>query len=280
MHVWHELADIDPDLGPTVVVIGNFDGVHRGHQRVIASAREVAGGEGGLPVVAVTFDPHPMTVIRPDKAPASLTSLSVRCDLLAAAGADAVLVLRFDESLADMSAEDFVTDVVLGALHARTVVVGENFRFGHRAAGDVALLSKMLAEAGGTAVGLVLDGTEDQAWSSTYIRGRVAEGDVAAAARALGRPFTVRGTVVRGDQRGRALLGFPTANVPVTGTVLAVPADGIYAGWLQRIDVAGAPRWPAAISVGSNPTFDGVDRRVESYVLDRDDLELYGATVD
>ncbi len=164
-------------------------------------------------------------------------------------------------------------------------MVGENFRFGHKAAGHVDTLTEAGRTAGFTVEGLALAGDagpEHGAWSSTYIRERVAEGDVEAAAEALGRPVRVSGVVVEGDRRGREL-GFPTANVPAhSGT--AVPADGVYAGWLTVLAPApGGPSYdeklPAAISVGTNPTFDGLDRRVESYVLDRDDLELYGATV-
>ncbi len=235
-----------------------------------------------MPVVAVTFEPHPMTVIAPARAPQALVTLDRRIALLAAAGADAVLVLPFTKELAQVSAEEFVTDLVLDKLKAAGVVVGENFRFGHRAQGNLDLLTELCESAGVQVVGLTLDGpndTGDTAWSSTYIRARLAEGDVAAAGRALGRLFTVCGVVVQGEQRGREL-GYPTANVPVATSRVAVPADGVYAGWLRRVDEAAAPWWPAAISVGTNPTFDGTDRRVESYVLDRNDLELYGVVVE
>lgn len=279
MRVWHDVSEIGPDFGPTVVTIGNFDGVHLGHRHVIERAHDLALELGGLSVVAVTFDPHPMSVIRPDKAPTPLLALDQRIELLGAAGADAVLVLTFTSELADLSAEDFVHEIVLGALRAKGVVVGENFRFGHRALGDVELLTKLCAERGTTVVGLPLDGASGRTWSSTYVRKRLGEGNVAAAAEALGRPFAVHGKVVKGDQRGRAL-GFPTANVPVSSSSTAVPADGVYAGWLRRLDQAASPYLPAAISVGTNPTFDGTDRRVESYVLDRTDLELYGVEVE
>ncbi|HEY0951385.1 riboflavin kinase, partial [Nocardioides sp.] len=162
------------------------------------------------------------------------------------------------------------------ALHARAVVVGANFRFGHRASGDVATLREAGESRGFVAEGIALDGGP-QVWSSTYVRTCLATGDVAGAAEALGRPYAVRGVVVRGDQRGREL-GFPTANVP-TGGLTAVPPDGVYAGTLRRLDTG--ETYPAAISVGTNPTFDGVrDRRVESYVLDRTDLDLYGVEVE
>ena len=281
MRVWHGLAEIDDDLGPTVVTIGNFDGVHLGHRHVLAEARAVAAARDGTIVVAVTFDPHPMSVIRPDKAPEPLTSLDERLRLLDAAGADAVLVLTFDSELADQEAADFAQSVIFGVLHAKAVVVGENFRFGRRARGDVDLLRALAAGRGTLVEGLPLDGTGERTWSSTYIRSCLHDGDVSAAAQALGRLFSLRGCVVKGDQRGREL-GYPTANVPVRTSRTAVPADGVYAGWLRRLDELDGPGpwWPAAISVGTNPTFDGTERRVESYVLDRTDLELYDVVVE
>ncbi|MGI8994626.1 MAG: bifunctional riboflavin kinase/FAD synthetase [Nocardioidaceae bacterium] len=282
MQVWQDLAEIDARLGSCVVTIGNFDGVHLGHRHVIERSRELATELGGLPVVAVTFDPHPLSVIVPDKAPRALTSLDRRLALLADAGADAVLVVSFTPEFAKMPAEEFVTDLVLGRLSAAGVVVGENFHFGHRALGDVDLLRRLCEPRGLRVVGLPLDGSggrQGQAWSSSYVRERIASGDVAAATCALGRPFTVHGQVVKGEQRGREL-GYPTANVPVAASRTAVPADGVYAGWLRRLDSVGASWWPAAISVGTNPTFDGVVRQVESYVLDRTDLELYGVDVE
>ena len=278
MRVWHSLDEIPADLGRTVVVIGNFDGVHLGHQHVVRTAREVAD-EHGLRVVAVTFDPHPMAVLRPDHAPLTLSDLTTRCRLLMAAGADDVFVIPFSREIAGWSPEEFIQRVLVEGLHARHVVVGANFRFGNRAAGDVATLQRA-GEAGDFEVdGIALDGGP-QVWSSTYVRTCLTAGDVEGAAEALGRPYGVIGEVVAGDRRGREL-GFPTANVPVRE--LAVPADGVYAGWLRVLDdggEAGEPM-PAAISVGTNPTFDGVrDRRVEAYVLDRTDLELYGRQVE
>ncbi len=279
MHVWRDLSDIDPELGPTVVTVGNFDGVHLGHRHVIERAHDLAAQHGGLAVVAVTFDPHPLSVVAPASAPQALTSLERRIELLAEAGADAVLVLPFTPELAQLSAEDFVTKILLEGLQARGIVVGENFRYGSRARGDLALLQRLCGDRGVDVVGLPLDGEGEQRWSSTYVRSCVIAGDVAAAAQALGRPYSVQGYVVRGEQRGRQL-GYPTANVPVASTQTAVPADGVYAGWLRRLDEESAPWWPAAISVGTNPTFHGRDRRVESYVLDRDDLELYEVLVE
>jgi riboflavin kinase/FMN adenylyltransferase len=275
VQIWRSLDAIPDELGPTAVVIGNFDGVHLGHRHVVSRAREIAD-ERGLTVVAVTFDPHPMAVLRPEHAPTTLTSLDERAELLGDCGADAVLVLPFDRDVASWTPEEFVERVLVDGLHAAAVVVGANFRFGNRAAGDVATLRETGERHGFTAEGIPLDGGP-QVWSSTYVRMSLAAGDVAGAAEALGRPYSVRGTVVRGDQRGREL-GFPTANVP-TSAMTAAPPDGVYAGWLRRLDTG--ERFPAAISVGTNPTFDGVrDRRVESYVLDRDDLELYGVEVE
>ena len=217
-----------------------------------------------------------MAVLRPEHAPTTLTSLEVRAELLADAGVDAVLALPFDRDVAAWTPEQFVERVLVDALHAAAVVVGANFRFGNRAAGDVATLREAGERRDFVAEGIPLDGGP-QVWSSTYVRTCLAAGDVAGAAEALGRPFSVRGVVVRGDKRGREL-GFPTANVP-TGALTAAPPDGVYAGWLRRLDTGEA--FPAAISVGTNPTFDGErDRRVESYVLDRDDLELYGVEVE
>ncbi|MCZ4500097.1 MAG: riboflavin kinase / adenylyltransferase [Marmoricola sp.] len=276
MRVWRSLDQVPADLGSTVVVIGNFDGVHLGHQHVIARAREVAGA-AGVPLVAVTFDPHPMAVLRPDHAPLTLTGIEARCELLVAAGADDVLVIPFSRDIAAWTPQEFITRVIVDALHARAVVVGANFRFGNRASGDVTTLSAAGWDAGFTVEGIALDGGP-QVWSSTYVRTCLVAGDVEGAAEALGRPYAVSGVVVQGDQRGRDL-GFPTANVPTHD--IAAPADGVYAGWLRRTDDPAQAPFPAAISVGTNPTFDGErERRVEAYVLDRTDLALYGVPVE
>jgi riboflavin kinase / FMN adenylyltransferase len=275
VQIWRSLDDVPADLGRTAVVIGNFDGVHLGHQHVVREARAAADAEG-LDVVAVTFDPHPMAVLRPEHAPTTITDVQTRVGLLRAAGVDDVLVLPFDRDVASWTPQEFAQRVLADALHAAVVVVGANFRYGHRASGDVATLTTSGAELGFRAIGVPLDGGP-QVWSSTYVRTCLAAGDVAGAAQALGRPFVVRGVVVRGDRRGREL-GFPTANVP-TRELTAAPADGVYAGWLRRLDTG--ERFPAAISIGTNPTFDGErERRVESYVLDRDDLELYDVEVE
>jgi riboflavin kinase/FMN adenylyltransferase len=258
-----------------VVTVGNYDGVHLGHQHVVRRTTQVAHDQG-FEALVVTFDPHPFAVLRPEHAPLTLSSLDERIRLLGDLGVDGVLVLPFSREVAAWSPQEFVDRVLVGALHARAVVVGANFRFGHKAAGDVAFLSEAGRRQGFEVDGVELDGGP-QVWSSTYVRACLAAGDVEGAAEALGRPFRVRGVVVDGERRGRAL-GFPTANVPTRG-LAAAPADGVYAGWLTRLDTG--ERLPAAVSVGTNPTFDGErERRVESYVLDRDDLELYGVEVE
>jgi len=270
-------------VSETVVVIGNFDGVHPGHVEVLAEAH---ARRPDLPLVVVTFWPHPISVLRPALGPMLLTGLDERIALLKAAGADRVEVIDFTPEFATHTPAEFVEQVLL-PLHPALIVVGENFRFGHKAAGSVETLRELGAgrfEVDG--LGLVRFGDEETC--STVIRQALADGNVAHAAEHLGRPFRFSGVVTHGDHRGRGL-GFPTANLPVPH-LLACPADGVYAGWLFRQDgrdAHGRPlasgtdpeRWPAAISVGTNPTFDGVQRRVESYVLDRSDLELYGAPV-
>jgi len=279
VRIWRTLDDVPDDLGRTVVTVGNFDGVHLGHQHVITRAREVADELGISDVVVVTFDPHPIAVLRPERAPPTLTSIDTRIQLLGELGVDDVLVVSFDRAIADWPPERFIEEILVDSLHAKAVVVGANFRFGSRASGDISTLRDEGSRHGLETVGITLDGGP-QVWSSTYIRSCLAVGDVAAAAEALGHWFTVRGVVVEGDRRGRGL-GYPTANVPKPA-MQAVPADGVYAGWLRRLDPpdAAAEDLPAAISVGTNPTFEGArERRVESYVLDRDDLELYGVEV-
>jgi len=276
VRIWRSLDDIPADLGRTVVVIGNFDGVHRGHRKVVARARAVAAEQGVDHVVAVTFDPHPMAVLRPEHAPLSLSDVQSRSALLAEAGVDDVYVIAFSREIAAWSPQEFVERVLVDGLHAKAVVVGANFRFGARAAGDVATLREEGERHDFEVEGIALDGGP-QVWSSTYVRTCLAAGDVEGAAEALGRPYTLAGRVVGGERRGRQL-GYPTANVPTHG--LAAPADGVYAGWLSLPDTPDQPALPAAISVGTNPTFDGErERRVEAYVLDRSDLELYDVRV-
>lgn len=260
----------EPSTGP-VVTIGNFDGVHRGHVALIRAAR---AAEPGARLVAVTFWPHPMSVVRPDQAPLLLTSLPRRLELLRAAGCDEVIVVDFTPEVASWSPAEFV-DRTLRPLRPARIVVGENFRFGFRAAGDVTTLAELgQGDWKVQALPLLTDGSHPS--SSTLIRQAVSEGDFGRVRELSEQAFRFQGVVVRGDQRGREL-GYPTANV-AAAPGLALPADGVYAGWVTRMDEP-SPRWPAAISVGTNPTFDGVERRVEAYVLDRTDLELYGVQI-
>jgi riboflavin kinase / FMN adenylyltransferase len=278
MQRWHGLDDVPAQWGRSVVTIGVFDGVHRGHQRIVGHARNAAA-ELGLPVVVVTLDPHPDEVVRPGSHPPLLCTVGRRSQLLAGLGVDAVCVLPFTYEFSQLGPDEFVRAVLVDRLRAASVVVGENFRFGHKAAGDVALLAELGEKYDFTAEGVPLLAENGTTISSTGIRAMLTAGDVTGAAHDLGRPHRVEGVVVRGHRRGRAL-GFPTANLE-TLPHTAVPADGIYAGWLTQLDSDGSEleRWPAAISVGTNPTFDGRERTVEAYALDRDDLDLYGAHV-
>ncbi|MBB1253762.1 bifunctional riboflavin kinase/FAD synthetase [Streptomyces sp. OF3] len=276
MQRWRGLTDIPEDWGRSVVTIGSYDGVHRGHQLIIGKTVERAR-ELGVPAVVVTFDPHPSEVVRPGSHPPLLAPHPRRAELMAELGVDAVLVLPFTTEFSQLSPADFVVKVLVDRLHAKAVVEGPNFRFGHRAAGDVHLLAELgrdydyevlvfnLYESGEAGGG--------RPFSSTLVRGLIADGDVAGAAEVLGRPHRVEGVVVRGAQRGRAL-GYPTANVE-TLPHTAIPADGVYAGWLN----AGGEMMPAAISVGTNPQFNGVERTVEAYAIDRVGLDLYGQHV-
>lgn len=261
-----ELLESAPPGPATVVAIGVFDGVHRGHQLIIQRA-VAAARERRATATVVTFHPHPARIVRPDAAPLLLTTIERRVELLRATGADAVVVLPFTRELSILTPEEFAREVLTDWLQAEHIVVGANWRFGHRAAGDVDLLRRLGFSVDGVDL-LAADGAE--VVSSSYVRSLIAAGDVAAADRALGRPHLVEGPVIRGDARGRGL-GYPTANLAVDPGI-AVPADGVYAGWLLR---ASGERLVAAISVGTNPTFDGIDgRRVEAFVLDAE-LDLY-----
>ncbi len=258
-----------PDQPPTsanrVVIIGNFDGVHIGHQAVIAEA-----GHHGQ-VVAVTFRPHPLRVLRPAVAPRLISTDAQRRELLLAAGVSEVVEVEFTSEVSQWSPAEFVEKVLVPLQPAR-IVVGQNFRFGHRAAGDPTLLAEL-----GQGRFEVEELPLRQGVSSSLVREALTRGDIETANRALGHPFCYRETVVVGHQRGREL-GFPTANLPV-GAERIAPADGIYAGWLTRVDTPDE-RLPAAISVGTNPTFDDVAATVvEAHALDRTDLELYGVEV-
>jgi riboflavin kinase / FMN adenylyltransferase len=260
-------------LGPTVVTVGMFDGVHRGHRALLDRlAAEAAARD--MPTAAVTFDRHPLAVLRPGSEPPLLTTLDRKVELLGEAGMAVVLVLEFTRELSEVPAEAFAAEVLFDALAARAVVVGENFRFGHKAAGDPALLNELGRPRGIEVVAVPLHAQGDQVVSSTRIRAELAEGDVAAAAASLGRPYAVEGVVVVGDRRGGPLLGVPTANLDVPDGI-ALPADGVYAGHLTD-ELDGVER-PAAVSVGTNPQF-GTDRRVEAHVLDFDG-DLYGHRV-
>ncbi|MFB6892584.1 bifunctional riboflavin kinase/FAD synthetase [Kitasatospora sp. NPDC056327] len=276
MQRWRGLEDIPADWGRSVVTIGSFDGVHRGHQLIINRVVERAR-ERGVRSVVVTFDPHPSEVVRPGSHPPLLAPQPRRAELIEELGVDAVLVLPFTTEFSKESPEEFFRQVLVDALHACLVVEGPNFRFGHRAAGDVALLAELgrAADCGVEVVDLQVRGAagDGEPFSSTLTRRLVGSGDVAGAAEVLGRPHRVEGVVVRGAQRGREL-GYPTANVE-TVPHSAIPADGVYAGWLT----ADGERMPAAISVGTNPTFDGTARTVEAYAIDRVGLDLYGLHV-
>lgn len=262
-----------------MVTIGAYDGVHLGHRAVISEVRARAAARGASSAV-VTFDRHPAQVIRPDSAPLLLTDLDQKLELLEQTGVDHTLVVRFDEARAAESAEDFVRSVLVDCLRAVEVVVGEDFHFGHRRRGNVALLEELGAEAGFTVCGHKLVGPDghaardDAQVSSTAIRRALHEGRLVEANLMLGRPHEMRGVVVPGDQRGR-VLGFPTANVAI-GHEMLMPADGIYAGWVRRLDGDADPL-PAAIYVGKRPTFydDRAMTLLEVHVLDYSG-DLYG----
>lgn len=278
MQRWRGLESTPTGWGRCVVTIGQFDGVHRGHQKTIGRAVEMAR-DAGVPSLVLTFDPHPSEVVRPGTHPPMLTGSRHKAELVEALGVDALCVLPFTLEFSRLSPDEFVHLVLVEHLHAAAVVVGENFRYGHRAAGDVASLEQAGRRFGFTVEATPLQGAGGTTWSSTYVRSCVAAGDVEAAADALGREHRVEGVVVRGDRRGREI-GYPTANVqPLPWS--AVPADGVYAGRLVRAPGSAAVQLPAAISVGTNPTFAGREQRVEAFVLDEQPagLDLYGERV-
>ncbi|MGO8863521.1 MAG: bifunctional riboflavin kinase/FAD synthetase [Acidimicrobiales bacterium] len=260
-------------MSGTAVTIGAYDGVHLGHRALLRDLSQRAAS-AGLSTVVVTFDRHPAGVVRPESAPLQLTDLEQKLELLATCGVDRTLVIAFDRTRADETAEDFVKEVLVDTLRARLVVVGEDFHFGHGRKGNVALLRELGVEHGFEVVGAALTGDGSDAVSSTRIRTLVAHGDVAGAARLLGRPHEVRGPVVRGDGRGGPELGFPTANLQI-GDDIALPAEGIYAGHFTRAD---GTAHPAAISVGRRPTFyepGTASVLVEAYLLHFEG-DLYG----
>ncbi|MDR2380171.1 MAG: bifunctional riboflavin kinase/FAD synthetase [Bifidobacteriaceae bacterium] len=282
MQRWNSLAEIPAGFGPSVATLGNFDGMHRGHQALIETVVRQAQARG-VRSVAITFYPHPSAVHRPEQGLVQLQSLEDRLAALAQIGVDAVVVVDYTQEFSRLTPERFARDYLVGALGALEVVVGLDTQFGADKSGDVATMRALGAE-----LGFVVTAIDDQAdpeakaqrWSSSGTRLALQEGDAAGARRILGRPHRVTGEVVYGDGRGRTL-GYPTANLG--GTVHGlIPADGVYAGYIVRPALpASHPDavLPAAISVGVNPTFAGRDRRVEAYALGRDDLELYGETV-
>jgi riboflavin kinase/FMN adenylyltransferase len=253
-----------------VVTIGNFDGVHRGHLALVSRARSEAA-QRGVETVALTFDPHPAAVLRPEAVPAALQSLEQRVATLRAIGCDRVEVVTFDAAFAAQEPERFVEELLVGRLGAQAVVVGEGFRFGVGASGDVELLRSMGAAHGFSVHPVPLVRTDDGVVSSSVLRALLAAGDLDAVARGLGRAYTLVGEVVHGDGRGRTI-GVPTANVAL-GEGRALPADGVYACWAST---EGAPRSPAVVNVGLRPTFDGTSRTVEAHLLVDDAPDLYG----
>lgn len=272
MEVLHHPGDCSSHR-PCAVTIGAYDGVHTGHRLVIDRVRRVAS-EQGLASAVVTFDQHPAAVVRPDSAPKLLTDPDQKLELLAETGVDYVLLIHFDEERAQETAEDFVREVLVGCLDTKAVVVGHDFHFGQGRKGSVSLLQDMGSELGFDVTGLRLfsGGLDRDPISSTRIRTLLAGGAVGEAASLLGRPHQVRGVVADGDKRGR-LLGFPTANVSLPDHI-ALPADGVYAGWYHRPD---GVRRPAAISLGRRPTYYAESglQLLECFLLDFDG-DLYG----
>jgi riboflavin kinase / FMN adenylyltransferase len=257
----------------SVVALGNFDGVHLGHQAVVRRAVE-EGRRREAKVVAATFDPHPRVVLAPGSEPRLLTTLEMRREELLGYGVDEVWAIRFDEALSRKSPEEFVRDVLVGEIGASAVVVGENFRFGHRAAGDFRELERLMRGFGGEAYAVPVRSEDGEApISSTRIRRLVGEGEVAEAAKLLGRPYVLRGEVVMGDKRGRTI-GFPTANV-LADPALVVPARGVYAGFVR----VGKDTYAACTNIGVAPTFERRESRVEAYLLGFEG-DLYGREVD
>ncbi len=283
---WRGQDDIPSDWGRCVLTIGVFDGVHRGHAELIARAVK-AGLARGVPTVLMTFDPHPMEVVFPGSHPAQLTTLPRRAELVEELGIDVFLVMPFTADFMKLTPERYIHELLVERLHVLDVVVGENFTFGKKAAGNVATLRKVGERLGFAVESVSLVAEQHQSetvtFSSTYIRACVDAGDVVAAAEALGRPHRVEGVVVRGEGRGRDL-GYPTANV-APPMYSAIPADGVYAAWFTVLGPGPATgpalagqRHPAAVSIGTNPTFSGRTRTVEAFVLDTN-ADLYGQHV-
>lgn len=280
MQIWRSANDIPADLGPTVVTIGVFDGVHLGHHAIINACVSQAR-QRGMAAVALTFDPHPLTVHRPDQPVHMIASLADRLERLESAGMDAVFIQYYTLDYAQTDPASFIDDQLIGQLRASAVVVGQDVRFGKDNAGNGDFLASYGATRGLDVV--IIDDrcsrSEGRRYSSTWIRELLQAGDVRQARDVLGRPHRIRGVVEHGFKRGREL-GFPTANLPGVG-VGEIPADGVYAGWLVRTvpGTQATEHLPAAISIGSNPQFDGQQRTVEAHVLGRSDLNLYGEEV-
>lgn len=274
MIVYNSLSEVPADFAPTAVTIGKFDGVHSGHRRVIGELRALAA-EAQLTTTVVTFDRHPLALLNPSLCPPPLVSNAQKLKLLQSVGVETTLMLPFDKAFSEQSPQDFVTQILVNTLHAGVVLVGSDFRFGAHGAGTVALL-RTLGQQHGFTVHLVDDvlASDGRRASSTWIRQLLAEGKVGEASELLGYPPTVRSIVVHGEKRGREL-GYPTANLAPNLEGL-VPADGVYAAWAT----IGEDRFPAAVSVGNNPTFDGVpEKQVEAHLLDQD-LDLYDRTIE
>jgi riboflavin kinase/FMN adenylyltransferase len=274
MRIIEDLNDRLSDGEASALSIGVFDGVHLGHQHVLAQLRAEAGRLGVLSAV-VTFDRHPALVLRPENAPKLLTTLDQKLDLIEANGVDIVYLVRFDGERARTSPEEFVHQVFVDALHAKAVVVGEDFHFGRGRAGNVDRLRELGEELGFEVRGLELIRPEPDAAepiSSTAVRRALAGGDVATAAEMLGRPYEIRGVVERGDERGRTI-GFPTANVPVSKQ-MAWPTDAVYAAWYTRPD---GSRHPCAVNIGRRPTFyeHAQQSLLEAHLIDFEG-DLYG----
>lgn len=288
MDIWSGLDSVPADLQGSVVTIGVFDGLHRGHQSLIGEAKKQAE-ELGVPCVMVTFDPHPIAVFLPGKEPTRLAPLDYRLNLAAECGVDAALVIDFTKELAGLSAEEYFTTMIVDTLHARSVVVGENFTFGVNGAGTESTMRELGQKFGVNVTIAPLLHDDDQRICSTLVRDYLDQGEVERANWALGRRYAVRGEVVRGAGRGGKELGYPTANLYLP-TSVALPADGVYAGWFtitddreidkeisRDIDGTMVPgvRYPTAISVGTNPTFGDERRSVEAFILDQE-ADLYG----
>jgi riboflavin kinase/FMN adenylyltransferase len=280
MQIVRDLTTRPTGLTGTALTIGAYDGVHLGHRAILAAVRRRAA-ELGVASAVVTFDRHPAEVVRPESAPRLLTDLDQKLELLATTGVDYAVVVPFDEARSLEPADDFVRTILVGLLGARSVTVGEDFHFGHRRQGNVALLVELGRELGFEVTGerlVALDGSvarDDASVSSTAIRRALVEGRLADANAMLGRPHEMRGPVVHGDERGRTI-GFPTANVAV-GERMLVPADGIYAG---RLGLDDGTWLDSAVYLGHRPTFYGDEAAVvlEVHVLNFDG-DLYGRSV-